>query len=300
MMLLKAFATPLAKMTGACIGLSPALLEVFRSRTFRGKHLIAGALPETLPVASGIYRCNGLMYDLDLTDQIQRAVYLGVYEQQEREFLRSYVQPGWTCVDIGANIGFYTLLLATLAGPSGHVYAIEASPKNFARLSRNVALNALTQCALSSVAITAKNGAVSFLTSPETNSGWGRIAGTDTGREIISLDGLTFDHFVRTQGIHSVDFLKVDIEGHELSLLEGGQKTLESGVVKRALVEFCGYHMEKRNTTLADFIAAFERLGFRPCRFSMDKVESARRGTYAPQGEILNLLLEHAALSART
>jgi len=111
---------------------------------------------------------------------------------------------------------------------------------------------------------------------------------------------MTFDHFISTQGIHSVDFLKVDIEGHELSLLEGGQNTLGSGVVKRALVEFCGYHMEKRNTTLADFTAAFERLGFRPCRFSMDKVESARRGTYAPQGEILNLLFEHAALSAKT
>jgi len=300
MMSLKGFATAFAKMTGACIGLSPALIEFFRNRNFRGKHLIAGSLPETLPVASGIHRCNGLMYDVDLADQIQRDIYLGVYEQHEREFLRSYVQPGWTCVDIGANIGFYTLLLATLAGPSGRVYAIEASPKNFAQLSRNVALNGLTQCVLTSVAITAKNGAVSFLTSPETNSGWGRIAGGDTGREIISLDGMTFDHFISTQGIHSVDFLKVDIEGHELSLLEGGQNTLGSGVVKRALVEFCGYHMEKRNTTLADFTAAFERLGFRPCRFSMDKVESARRGTYAPQGEILNLLFEHAALSAKT
>ena len=162
------------------------------------------------------------------------------------------------------------------------------------------ALNGLTQCVLTSVAITAKNGAVSFLTSPETNSGWGRIAGEDTGREIISLDGMTFDHFVSTQGIRSVDFLKVDIEGHELSLLEGGQNTLGSGVVKRALVEFCGYHMEKRNTTLADFIAAFERLGFRPCRLSMEKVESARRGTYSPKGEILNLLFEHSVLSAKS
>jgi len=303
-MSLRTFATPFAKIAGGCIGLSPALLELFRARDFPGKHLIAGCLPETLPVASGIHRCNGLLYDIHFADTIQRDIYLGVYERREREFLRRYVKPGWTCVDIGANIGFYTLFLAATVGPSGYVYAIEASPKNFAVLSRNVTLNSLTQCALISVAITAKNGRVSFLASPDGNSGWGNVVGSDsnkdTGRDLISLDGMTFDHFVSTQRIRSIDFMKVDIEGHEISMLEGGQETLGSGVVKRAFVEFSGFDLEKQSIHLADFIAAFERLGFRPCHLSMDKVERARRGTYVPKREILNLLFEHAELSDDT
>jgi hypothetical protein len=166
---------PFAKAGALAIASSAFLLQAFRSRDFKGKQLIAGLLPEALPVSNGIYECQGMTFDVDFKDRIQRDIYLGVYERHERAFLESYIEPGWTCVDIGANVGFYTLLLGKLVGRSGRVFAVEASPANFGRLNRNVSLNALPSCTLTHVAMTKSNGPVSFHTSPAHNSGWGRI-----------------------------------------------------------------------------------------------------------------------------
>lgn len=286
---------PAVQLIASTVARSSLLLNAFRRQDFKGKQLIAGCLPSELPMKNGVYGCHGILFDIDFRDQIQRDIFLGVYERHERAFLRGYIQRGWTCVDIGANVGFYTLLLAQLVGPSGQVFAVEASPTNFDRLRRNVSLNTAPHCSLTNVAITSMNGPVSFHTSPERNSGWGRIGEWAEGQKLISVNGQTFDDYAKDRDLHSIDFLKIDIEGHELSFVEGGRESLCRGLVKRLFVEYCGYSLEPQGVTLGNYVAAFEQLGFRPTLWCTAQIEAARKGQYRASGEILNLLFEHSA-----
>lgn len=297
MPLLKTLLRPVANALARSIASSPKLLEQFRSHDFFGKQFIAGNLNGLISVPDGPYRCHGLVYDIHFEDAIQRDIYLGVYERHERQFLSAYINPGWTCVDVGANVGFYTLLLASLVGERGRVLSIEASPTNFSLLSRNVALNGFPQCELTSVALTSLEGPIAFHTSPRGNSGWGRVGEWDAGVNLITVNGTTLDAFLQARHVSRVDFMKVDIEGHELSLVKGGQISLRAGVVRRLLVEYSGYVLEKQGVDLARYVAEYEQLGFRPCRLNVGRVEAAKRGCYDSCGETFNLLFEHDAVS---
>lgn len=285
---------PIARVAGSLISRSPMAIDLFRGSEFKGKVLISDYV--TIPSANGTFPCNGPQFELDFSDGIQRAIYLGTYERRERAFINRYVKRGWTCVDIGANIGFYTLHLARAAGKDGRVFAIEAAPANFARLERNIALNGLRNCHLTPAAITSRDGVVSFHLSPGNNSGWGRIDDFEIAAGVIEVSAVSFDSFMESNELSHVDFLKIDIEGHELSFLEGAKKTLQNGRVKRLMAEYCGFSLEPKGMSLQQYLNAFERFGFVPRTFSMDAIAQAKRGEYQPRRQVLNLLFEHRSL----
>src|SRR6202158_5363177 len=85
---------------------------------------------------------DGVTYDLDLSQGIDFAIYLGnIYERQTKAALRRLVSPGSLVLDIGANIGAHTLHLAQLVGPNGRVTAFEPTDYAFRKLGRNLELN---------------------------------------------------------------------------------------------------------------------------------------------------------------
>jgi FkbM family methyltransferase len=285
---------PAAWILGRAISSRSVWRETFRQVDFKGKLLISQYV--SLPSTNGTYSSRGVTFDLSFSDDIQKAIYFNTYERHELRFLERYIQSGWQCVDIGANVGFYTLNLAKLVGPTGRVYAVEAAPGNFEKLNRNLSLNSFTNCHLSQAAITSADGPVRFHCSPSRNSGWGRIDNFAGSAGEIEVPGLTFDAYVRRTGLANVDFLKIDIEGHELAFLQGARDSLDSGLVKRMMVEYCGYSLEQRDMTLAKYIAAFESHGFDPVQFSMPEITAAKRGAYLPRRQILNLLFHHRSI----
>lgn len=287
--------TPLGWLIGSAVSLHPGLRDGFRSRHFKGKTFITRFVRD--PAPAGEYDCNGATFAIDFGDQIQRAIYYGIYERHELAFLRGLARPGWTCVDIGANVGFFTVHLAKAVGPEGRVFAIEASPGNFQRLERNIALNRLGNVHARQAAITAEEGPVRFSLSPAVNSGWGRIGEFASAAGVIEVPGITFDAFATAQGIDRVDLLKIDIEGHELSFLEGARESLRRGVIKRILVEYCGYSLEPKGITLAASLSAFEAHGLRPAHLCLTEIAAAKAGTYEPRRSILNLYFEHPSVA---
>ena len=77
-----------------------------------------------------------------LTDMIGRRIFLfGVWEPEMTAYVEATLRPGGVFIDVGANIGYYSMLASRLVGPSGSVVAIEPSPTNFSELKRNIALN---------------------------------------------------------------------------------------------------------------------------------------------------------------
>ena len=142
------------------LGIVP--VEAFRRVFFKGKLAISHHF-RRYP-ANGLFDCDGLRFDLDLSDDIQKAIYLNLYEWRDLRAVRPLIEPGQTIVDLGANMGFYTLQFARSVGPAGHVHAFEPLERNRAKLFRNVALNGFEdRVTINPEAVSERTGTADFL-----------------------------------------------------------------------------------------------------------------------------------------
>lgn len=128
----------------------------------------------------------------------------------------SRVQLGDTVIDLGANIGCFTIPAARLVGPNGRVIAVEANPENFSQLRQNVALNKLDNVILVNSAVAGEPGGRLRVT------GSGLTAHV-SGTEGEQMDTVTLPGLISTYKISRVGCLKVDIEGSELQVFQSPQ-----------------------------------------------------------------------------
>ncbi len=147
------------------------------------------------------------------------------YDSQESEVLAKLVVPGSVCLDVGAHLGYYSLMIGLLAGPAGHVFAFEALPENAQYLRGNVALNGYDN------RITILNVAATDGTTPEVAL---RIGPSSFESSIcvernieapmVRVSALALDEFLREHA--RCDFIKMDIEGGEVGALQGVRQSL--------------------------------------------------------------------------
>jgi len=159
---------------------------------------------------------------------ISREIMLDRYERDEVAFVRSVVVPGNRVVDVGANIGFYTALLAALVGPSGHVIACEPLAAAADALERTVAENGFAgRVTLHRVALAERCGSVALRHAPVTiNQGAAYLApaaAVPPGHVDDLVPARTLDDVV---GDGPCDFVKLDAEGAEPRILAGATRTL--------------------------------------------------------------------------
>jgi FkbM family methyltransferase len=160
----------------------------------------------------------------------------GLWEPQIAGLMASLVKPTDVCLDIGANLGAHTMVLADLAY-RGSVYAFEPSSINAGFLSENIRANSLANARCEQIGLGRQRGIQEFtnlvglegcsFVSPQENvddvlvKAWGQTLERTT--EKVEIE--TLDHWILKNGIDQVDFVKVDTEGSELDVLEGGQAT---------------------------------------------------------------------------
>jgi FkbM family methyltransferase len=138
---------------------------------------------------------------------------------------RDAMQPGAVALDVGANVGAYSLLLAQWAGSSGMVYAFEPAPRAFEGLVGHVRLNGLG-ATLKPVhaAMSDATGHARFVVSAA--AGQGRLAAAaDAGEQVVTVPITTIDDFCVSAGLAPA-FIKIDVEGHETAVLRGARATL--------------------------------------------------------------------------
>jgi FkbM family methyltransferase len=134
------------------------------------------------------------------------------------------VCPGMTVYDLGANVGFYTLLFSRLAGPGAVVHAFEPVGRNVLCLRRHLELNPTLNACVHELAVCRETGMVAF----DSSRGWsmGRVvAQADTSR----LPAVSLDDFVYRQGHEPPDLIKMDIEGGEVDAIAGMSRLLAEG-----------------------------------------------------------------------
>ena len=195
--------------------------------------LIRRSLNEAAPegitevkIAAGILR--GLSMALDL--HTEKDYWLGTYEPDLQAATLKFIKPGMVVYDVGANIGYISLMAARLAGERGRVFSFEALPANIARLTRNVMMNAMQyRVKVVHAAVVDKPGEVTFLAHASGAMGKARgSAGRDEHyTQTIKVIGLALDDFVFRQGNPPPAVIKMDIEGGEGMALAGMLRLLK-------------------------------------------------------------------------
>jgi FkbM family methyltransferase len=184
----------------------------------------------------------------------------GDYEPHETRLMGELVQPGWTAVDAGANFGWHAIHLARRVGSTGRVFAFEPIPGTFKELAANVALNECPNLEACDAALGDVPGDVTFFV-PEIDLGAGAASQFLDLGEQVRVRMLRLDDFLDERGVERVDFIKADIEGGELHLLEGAERLL-TRCHPRILIEIVDVHCRRFGHTPADVVHYLTALGF--------------------------------------
>jgi FkbM family methyltransferase len=147
--------------------------------------------------------------------------WLGSYEHDKQQAFRNAVKKGDVVYDVGANVGFYTLLASVLAGEAGYVYAFEPLPGNVRDLRRHLELNRVRNCAVIEAAVSIADGEAHFDPSGDRHQAHLSASGTSKVRT-VALDTLVSQKEIRPPAL-----MKIDIEGEELRCLRGCTNTLQ-------------------------------------------------------------------------
>lgn len=198
---------------------------------FRGKTRLAdmlGRLTYSWKGGPGTFSlATGETVTIDLGDRIQRLMWGGAYEPHVRKCFAALLRPGDTFVDVGAHIGFFSMIASSLVGPSGKVYAFEANSILFQTLRSNAAQFPWMLTALR--AVCDKSGSVAFSNPQQAGeSGWGKLASVRNEGHITSVEAVSLDEWHESVRFPSIRLIKIDAEGSEPFILDGARRVIAS------------------------------------------------------------------------
>ena len=162
----------------------------------------------------------------------------GTYEESEAKIMEEKIKVGNIVVDVGANIGLHTLNMARIVGNTGRVFAFEPDPSNFEILEKNVKINNYQNIILEQKAVGDKNGRTTLYQSdhpgmhrifPQTKQAKGQVQVA-----LTSLD----KYFIDSNLADKINFIKIDVEGLEFSVLKGMKNILKNNKKIKILFEF--------------------------------------------------------------
>jgi FkbM family methyltransferase len=219
--------------------------------------------------AHGVFRRGGILWDLDLREGIDFAIYLfGRFEPATVSAYSRRVRQGAVVVDIGANIGAHSLHFARLVGPDGRVLAFEPTQYAFAKLRRNIELNpGLASRILPSQSMLVATDGVAVPAA--IYSSWPLVASGDLHAvhrgELRSTSGasaVTLDAALEAAGHERVDVIKLDVDGNEPEVVAGGKRILERS---RPVIfmELAPYLYPAGDPRFATMLATLTTLGYR-------------------------------------
>ncbi len=169
----------------------------------------------------------GIYMDLDLSDWLQKLYYLGFIERQRLDFVKSLIPRGGTFIDVGANVGLYSCVMANHVGFNGSVIAFEPMPECLDQLHSNVKLNKLQNVTIHPVALSNQIGEIDLYVPPKHPggpSGATQVWNPGDWKTAGSASSTKLDAVFHNDRL---DFIKIDVQGHEIKVLEGAQKVIQ-------------------------------------------------------------------------
>jgi len=202
-----------------------------------------------------------------------RYIYLDNFESAERQFVNAFLKPGDVFVDVGANVGLFTLIAARQVGKRGYVYAFEPSGPTFERLRENIYLNRLKNVSAFRLALSDSEGTMELLSSKEGLDAWNSFAPPYIGEEFSgeTVPARTWDTFVRENRLSGrVTMMKIDVEGWEGRVLRGAERELARPDAPVLQVEFTDEAAQAAGFSCRDLYGQLTELGYEVCRFDSE------------------------------
>jgi FkbM family methyltransferase len=158
-----------------------------------------------------------------------REITLGAYEIPVQKALIENAQPGGVVYDVGANVGYFSLLAARRVGPEGRVYAFEPVARNAAAIERSARANGFHAVEVFEKAVGAADGAADLNLARHIGGAMLASVGTPPDwRATVEVEVVALDGFIDVLGLRPPSLVKIDVEGAELDVLRGLTRTIEA------------------------------------------------------------------------
>lgn len=213
-------------------------------------------------------RINGYEMFVLVNEDVGRAIkYFHKYEKAETEFITSAIeQGGKVYIDVGANIGYFTLLLASMA-KDAVVHSFEPIPTNFHILALNVEMNQFRNVVLNNRAVGSEKRFSSEFSVAQ-DSAYSSFRDTKRKVEIdrIEVSVITLDEYIYEKGIGKVDFIKIDVEGAEKMVLDGAKRLLrdKNRHPRMMMIELYDDNLKHYSTSIGDIVKSLDSVGYKP------------------------------------
>ena len=193
-----------------------------------------------------------------------------LYEPDIAEVMIRAIEPGDVVLDVGANIGFFSLLMALLAGPAGQVVSFEPAADNLVRLQHNIALNGLQSITVVAQPASDVAGEVTFHLNSDNSGGhsiWdpGRFPPNTQSRanpRTVSLRATTIDAELARLGLGPPKLIKIDTEGAEHAVLRGATGLLAGRKVPYIIAELHDFGLEAMGSSQQDLRRFMSEFGY--------------------------------------
>ena len=198
----------------------------------------------------------------------------GNYEPLSTKVIQRLLQPGMVFVDVGAHVGYYTLLASRAVYPGGHVYAFEPDPKTWAFLNQNITENNFTEkTTLINIAVSAEIGQGQLFAGRRDGLTNSILFTPGVVERYITCQTTTLDAFFAKQGWPSVDLIKIDVEGAEHMILRGMRELSARNPELKLVVEFGPNNLQGDGVSAEQFFATLSDLGFLSISMIFEELE---------------------------
>lgn len=262
-----------------------ARLPIRYSRCPRLRHFLWGMFSWRPHVYADVRTEFGMRMSGDSRDLIQKYLYFfGAWEQDIIHWARERLSSGEVFVDVGANIGWYSLATSGLVGERGKVVAIEASPRIFRQLQANIDRNGLRNVRAINVAAASERKSLPLFDGGEANIGeTTTVPGVLEQSSLIEIPAEPLSELLTPEEQGRVRLIKIDVEGAELEVLQGLLPALDNmPQALEIITEVSPERLEKQGQTQEQLFEILGRKGFYPYRFAVNNRPEAYLDEHKP------------------
>jgi len=222
-----------------------------------------------------LIKVQGHKMYIDMSDlKVSKELFMtGIHEKYVTKLFKRIVREGMTVVDLGAHIGYYTLLAAKLVGKNGKVFAFEPAPTNYSLLVKNIEANGYNNVIPVNKAVSNKIGTSKLFLAPDNTSGH-KLWNSYNSRESIDIEVTTLDEFFGNYDT-KIDIIKMDIEGGEMAALQGMDNIIRRNSDLKIITEFWPKGIEGMGFSPTDFLNKLIEYGFKLYHINKQGVEPA-------------------------
>ncbi len=237
----------------------------YRGKYFLRKKLLAHNFKSSFTT---INLHDDLKIRLNISDFVDKYLWVtGEYEPKLKKFIKDYLKEGDVFLDIGANIGYFSIVASRIVKKEGSVISIEANPSMVDRLITNLELNKANNVQVINKAASNEKGVLEFYIPNINNSGMASLRAQDNSTK-INVETIVLDDTLRE--IKNLDFVKIDIEGAKLIALRG-MKSLIIRFNPIIVLELTDEFLKSFNSSSSDLINFLKSLNY--CLFSLETGE---------------------------